>query len=133
MEKISCPKCKSLNFSKSGTVKGRQRFKCKNCSYHFSVAKVGKQTDNRRKVAALQLYLEGFALRAIAEVLNVSNVSVLKWTKQVQLERIPNHQSKKTLLSMTRASLLLHLVENEKKEMISTIVQIEEDCFVVAF
>ena len=33
------------------------------------------------KIRALQLYLEGMGFRAIGRVLNVSNVSVLRWIR----------------------------------------------------
>ena len=35
MKQIECPKCKSQQVAKSGVVKGRQRFRCKECNYFF--------------------------------------------------------------------------------------------------
>ena len=34
-EKHECPKCQSTDTVKNGTVRGVQRFKCKNCKYNF--------------------------------------------------------------------------------------------------
>jgi len=53
-----CPRCTSQKSIKSGITKGRQRYKCKDCSYHYSVVqKSDTSTDSQRKLA-LTLYLE---------------------------------------------------------------------------
>ncbi len=74
-----CPKCKSKNFCKDGIVKKRQRYKCKDCIFRFTVKKVGKPDKIRRD--ALILYLEGLGFRSIGRILGVSNVSVLNWIR----------------------------------------------------
>lgn len=74
-----CPSCKSTNFCKDGIVKQRQRFKCKNCNFRFTVEKTGKPGKLKRD--ALILYLEGLGFRSIGRFLNVSNVTVLNWIK----------------------------------------------------
>lgn len=58
-----CPKCNNQNVSKSGIIKGKQRFFCKNCNYNFTVKKLGKQIDDYYVTKALQLYLEGLSYR----------------------------------------------------------------------
>lgn len=77
MEK--CPKCKSTNFRKDGIVKGKQRFFCKECNYHFTVEKIGKSVNMKRD--ALILYLEGLGFRSIGRFLKVSHVAVFNWIK----------------------------------------------------
>ncbi|MDG1277015.1 MAG: hypothetical protein P8O16_07020 [Algoriphagus sp.] len=74
MQEIQCPKCSNENISKSGIISGRQRYKCKNCNYHFSVAKLGKSIDKYYVIKALQLYLEGISLREIERIIGVSHV-----------------------------------------------------------
>ncbi|MCP4458154.1 MAG: IS1 family transposase, partial [Cytophagales bacterium] len=34
---MNCPKCSSSAGIKSGKIKGKQRYKCKKCSYHYTV------------------------------------------------------------------------------------------------
>jgi transposase-like protein len=34
---MNCPKCSSKERVKSGKVKGKQRYKCKECGCHYSV------------------------------------------------------------------------------------------------
>lgn len=77
-----CPRCQSNHIIKSGRVKERQRFLCKDCEYHFTVNKMGKRIDDYYVVKALQLYLQGMGYRQIERILGVSHVTVMKWVKQ---------------------------------------------------
>ena len=90
MQEIKCPKCQGEEVAKSGIVGGRQRYKCKNCGYHFSVSKLGKSIDKYYVIKALQLYLEGISLREIERILGVSHVSVLNWVKQYGIKAPEN-------------------------------------------
>ena len=81
MEKIVCSKCSCEKIVKNGTIKGRQRYKCKNCEFNFTIEKKGRGKPESEKRKALHLYLEGMGFRGIGRVLNVSNVSVLKWIR----------------------------------------------------
>lgn len=71
-----------MEATKSGIVGGRQRFKCRNCGYHYSVAKTGKETSPYYVIKALQLYVEGVSYREIERLLGVSHVSVMNWVKK---------------------------------------------------
>jgi len=84
-----CPKCHSEDFVKSGIIKDRQRFKCKECNYYFTVQKLGKRIEGEYVIKALQLYLEGMSFREIERILNVSHVSVMNWVKTYNIKR-PN-------------------------------------------
>lgn len=85
--KKTCPKCQSHQVVKSGVINHKQRFKCKDCQYYFTVDKLGKQVDNYYIIKALQLYVEGVSYREIERLLGVSHVSVMKWVKKFQLSR----------------------------------------------
>lgn len=74
-----CPRCKSKTLCKDGIVKKKQRFKCKDCNFRFTVECLGK--PNKLKRDALVLYLEGLGFRSIGRILEVSNVTVLNWIK----------------------------------------------------
>ncbi|MDF7811308.1 helix-turn-helix domain-containing protein [Hymenobacter sp. YC55] len=82
MAQLACPKCESKEATKSGVVGGRQRYKCKNCGYHYSVAKAGKEINSYYVIKALQLYVEGVSYREIERLLGVSHVSVMNWVKK---------------------------------------------------
>ena len=74
-----CPKCKSEKFCKDGIVKHKQRFKCKDCNFRFTVEFIGKPELLKRN--ALILYLEGLGFRSIGRYLKISHVSVYNWIK----------------------------------------------------
>jgi transposase-like protein len=76
-----CPKCGSDLMVKSGYVASRQRYMCKKCGYYFSVNNRGKAQHVKRH--AIHLYLEGKGFRSIGRLLGVSNVTVLKWVRNM--------------------------------------------------
>lgn len=82
-----CPNCQSEKNIKSGIVNNRQRYKCKDCGYFFSVAKKGKKIDSYYVNKSLQLYLEGLSYREIERILGVSHVSVMNWVKKYNIQR----------------------------------------------
>jgi hypothetical protein len=86
MNLTTCPKCDSENIVKSGIVKARQRYLCKDCKYYFSVNKIGKQIDSYYVTKALQLYLEGLSYREIERILGVSHVTVMNWVRQYKIK-----------------------------------------------
>lgn len=82
-----CPKCESRSIVKSGIVNNRQRYRCKNCSYNFSVNKIGKKIDSYYVTKALQLFLEGLSYREIERIIGVSHVTVSNWVKEFKIKR----------------------------------------------
>jgi hypothetical protein len=81
-----CPKCDSTKSSKNGVIKEKQRFKCLNCNYNFTVEKMGKSIDSYYVIKALQLYIEGVNFREIERLLGISHVSVMNWVKKYQIK-----------------------------------------------
>jgi len=78
---MNCPKCSSNNYNKDGFVKGLQRYKCKDCTYKYTVELKSTAKSKVMKKQALHLYLEGLGFRSIGCFLGVSNVSVLNWIR----------------------------------------------------
>ena len=77
---LSCPKCLHDVSTKSGTIKSRQRWKCKACYYHYTVTHRG--ASQRIKRQALELYLEGLGFRSIGRLLHFSHVAVYNWIRE---------------------------------------------------
>lgn len=90
MKKIICPNCNSDHYIKSGIVNNRQRYKCKDCNYYFSVNKLGKKINEYYVNKALQLFLEGLSYREIERILGISHVSIMNWVKKYNIKR-PNN------------------------------------------
>jgi transposase len=94
---MDCPKCKSSQKVKSGIIKSRQRYKCKSCSYNYTVEMKSTAKPDSMKKAALRLYLEGLGFRSIGRFLGVSNVSVLNWIRSFGEEVATLHQDSKEI------------------------------------
>jgi len=78
---LSCPRCSSAARVKSGAIKGRQRFKCKECQYLYTVPhKSDTSTPDQRRLA-VTLYLEGLGFRSIGRILGFSHVAIYQWIK----------------------------------------------------
>ena len=91
---MDCPKCKSSQYTKAGIVNGKQRYKCRECHYLYTVVEKSTAKPMAMKRHALHLYLEGLGFRSIGRILGVSNVSVLKWIRAFgeQAESIKSEQ-----------------------------------------
>ena len=78
---MNCRKCKSEEKVKSGITRGKQRYKCKSCGYHYTGSEeLGKPMEMKKQ--AIHMYIEGMGIRAIGRLLKVSNVAVLKWIRK---------------------------------------------------
>ena len=76
---MNCPNCDSHKSVKAGRIRNKQRYKCTNCIYYYTLASEDK--NKRKKRQALELYLEGLGYRSIGRILNVSHVSIYRWIK----------------------------------------------------
>lgn len=90
MKKNICPNCNSDYTIKSGIINNRQRYKCKNCNYYFTVNKLGKRINEYYVNKALQLFLEGLSYREIERILGISHVTIMNWVKKYNIKR-PNN------------------------------------------
>lgn len=113
---IKCPKCSQSNVVKSGIIKDKQRFLCKDCIYYFTVDKMGKQIDDYYVIKALQLYLEGLSYREIERIIGVSHVSISSWVKKYNLKRPEITNSKSNYKILKKSELIEYLQqENQMK------------------
>ena len=79
---MKCPKCGGEEYCKDGIVKGRQRFKCKRCNYHYTVEQKSDVKSIQTKRLAFEMYLEGVGFRAIGRILKISYGTVCQWIKK---------------------------------------------------
>jgi transposase-like protein/IS1 family transposase len=98
---MNCPKCSCVKRVKSGIIKGRRRYKCKDCGCNYTVEVKSTGKSKLIKRQALHLYLEGLGFRAMGRILGVSNVSVLNWI----------HSFGKKVQELNSASQAIKLVE----------------------
>ena len=79
---MDCPRCGSGVHCRNGIIQCRQRYRCKQCRYNYTVAQSSYVKPPETRHLALDLYLEGMGFRAIGRILKVSNTAVLGWVKQ---------------------------------------------------
>lgn len=126
-----CPKCTSEHYIKAGIVQGRQRYRCKNCSYFFTVFKEGKRIDPYYVVKALQLYIEGISLREIERILGVSHVSVLNWVRHYGLTKPVGSDYRPTYKVLAHSELVAWLSQRENLREAGFVVTELGDKFMV--
>lgn len=80
----NCRKCKSEKLVKNGLLKGRQRYKCKDCGFNQSVEYVGYPEEFKIKV--IQAYLEGLGIRALSRIFKIGIATVINWIKKFAKE-----------------------------------------------
>jgi transposase-like protein len=106
MKKPVCTKCKSEEYSKSGILNGRQRYKCTQCGYHYTVTKEGKNTDPYYVIKGLQLYLEGISLREIERIIGFSHVTIRNWVNKYIAKTPESKEYRPTYEVMTHKELI---------------------------
>lgn len=79
---MDCPKCKSSTYCKAGIVRGLQRFKCRECGFHYTVTKKSDVKSAETKRLALEMYLEGIGFRSIGRILKINYGTVYQWVKK---------------------------------------------------
>jgi transposase-like protein len=88
---MDCPKCKSSHHVKDGVVHGRQRHRCKECHYHYTVERKSDVKTLETKRLALVMYLEGLGFRSIGRILKISYgtayIWIKKWSEQISFPR----------------------------------------------
>lgn len=112
MNRKICPNCRSSTYVKSGIINDRQRYKCKDCGYYFTVSKLGKKIDDYYVNKALQLYLEGLTYREIERILGVSHVSVMNWVKKYNISRPYNENYHPSYKILNAKELALYFADS---------------------
>lgn len=91
---MQCPKCNSEAYCKDGFARGRQRYKCQRCHYHYTVSRKSDVKPKETRRMALEMYLEGLGFRAIGRLLRISYGTVYQWVKhwERQVELPPRNE-----------------------------------------
>ena len=112
---IRCKRCNSKNYYKNGFVRGKQRYKCKDCVYNFTnTPKRGVPAP--LKALAILLYSTGRAsYHFIARLLNVSPVAVYKWIKKEAI-RIPEPKIEIDLNDELSMDEMWHFIKGKLKK-----------------
>ena len=81
MEVLSCKRCGGCSYTKSGKVRGHQRYKCRDCGCHFTATPPRGKPPAMKALAVLLYGMGNMSYGMIARLFGVSEVSVYKWIK----------------------------------------------------
>lgn len=113
-----CKRCeKDTKVTKSGKVKGVQRYRCAVCGYHFIEGDKREKFGSEVKAMAVLLYVQCKASYGmIAKLLNTSRFNVYQWVKKAakQLPDIPMPLTVRHI----EFDEMWHFVGSKKKEIL---------------
>ena len=109
---MDCPKCKSSHHVKDGIVRGKQRHKCKDCHYHYTVERKSDVKTPEIRRLALELYLEGLGFRSIGRILKISYGTVYAWIKEWSTKVSFPHRE--TSIEIIELEKMLAYIESKK-------------------
>jgi transposase-like protein len=90
LESIKCPECKSTHINKNGHKRGKQNYRCVECSRQFiDYYQPYQGYAEEIKRECLSMYVNGMGFRAIERIKGVHHTSIINWVKQVG-ELLPN-------------------------------------------
>lgn len=95
-----CKKCGSEKFVKCGFVRGKQRYKCKECRCQFTHSPLRGVNPALKSFGIVLYAFCGVFMSKIARLFNVSPPAVLKWIKAAArgIESIPQENDAEVVM-----------------------------------
>lgn len=115
---ITCKNCDKNHIFKRGFSRGKQRYCCKDCGYHFVVGDKRNERGRPESQKALALLLYAFgksSYETIAKLLKVSNVAVYKWIK-AGAKNIPEPTVPENNVRDIEFDEMWHFIQSKKTE-----------------
>ena len=76
---IICKRCQATDYVKNGIVRGLQRYRCRNCFCNFTATKPRGKPAAMKALVLLLYAMGNMSFCGIGRVLQVRDVSVLRW------------------------------------------------------
>lgn len=87
---IKCKRCEGSGIVKPGLNKGTQRYRCKDCHYHFIEGDRRMSKEVEMRSLAVLLYSQGKGSYGfISKLLNKSRSTIYRWVKKLA-ESLPD-------------------------------------------
>ena len=110
-----CPRCESDKRVKDGIVHNRQRYRCKECNYRYTVKKrEAKESSEEIRKLALKMYLEGLGFRSIGRLLGFSHVAVYYWIRDYGEKIVEIGEKEKEHISVIEIDEMHTYIGNKK-------------------
>ncbi len=79
---LGCKHCGSNKRVNNGHVRGKQRYKCKDCGKTYREGDLREKYTNEQRLRVLKWYLEGVGIMSIERMEGVSNPLIIKWIRK---------------------------------------------------
>ena len=79
---MHCPKCDSSPRKKNGFRRGKQSYKCNNCSCQYVAHPQPQGYPLEVKQVCIKMYLNGMGIRGISRVTEISHTAILNWIQE---------------------------------------------------
>ncbi|WP_155773794.1 IS1/IS1595 family N-terminal zinc-binding domain-containing protein [Methylorubrum extorquens] len=89
MATLSCKSCGGTDATKSGFVRGLQRYRCRTCGCNFTNTPPTGKPAAMKAMVVLLYAMGNMSLGMIGRILVVSDVSVLRWVR-AEAEALPD-------------------------------------------
>ncbi len=109
-----CKGCGSIERTKDGIVRGKQRYKCKDCGCHYTETAPQGKPEAMKSLAVLMYSLGKSSYGWIGRLLGVSNVAVFKWIKKAA-QSIPEPEVREDVKEM-ELDEMWHFIESKKRK-----------------
>jgi len=110
----TCKRCCSINVVNNGKVRGKQRYKCKDCGLNFVEGDQREKTRPEAKALALLMYGScSTSYGMIAKLFDVSRTAVLNWIRAMG-KKLPEPELK-TEVRAIQIDEMWHFI-NKKNE-----------------
>lgn len=74
-------RCQHPHFVKNGSVKEKQRYKCKRCNYQWTEHHTHRGRPSAERALAVFLYYHGLSMNAIAKMFHTAPSTILQWIR----------------------------------------------------
>ena len=88
MASLSCKSCSGTEATKSGFVRGLQRYRCRVCGCNFTNTPPRGKPAAMKAMAVLLYAMGNMSFGMIGRILGVSDVSILRWVR-AEAEALP--------------------------------------------
>jgi len=112
---MKCPKCRSAKRCKNGLIKGKQRYRCKECGCNYTVSSLSR-TPREKRIECIRLYLEGVGFRGISRLTGVSHTTVMRWVHKLgdDIERFRPQTGEVEPVSVMELDEMWHFVQKKR-------------------
>ena len=111
---IICKKCSSQKHTKSGYIRGFQRYKCSDCGCQFTRTKPRGVHPSLRELAVVLYAHFGVSMRGIARLCKVSTVAVLKWIRAYSDKISASEKAETGPYEVVQVDEMWHFVNGKK-------------------